>query len=232
MWPVLEGGYIPERIAEGRPGPHPSPRLTSSSRNQPLAIMRLESEILTLTTKHPFIIARCGSSDYRTVWVRLIDDDGVEDWGEAAPNKFYGETADTVLGGARNVPDRAARQPVRSRRGRADLAASSWAIMVSARAALSAALHDLAAKASRCPAVPDVGTPTPLKPPCSTYTIGIDTSPRSIRQKVAEAEQYPDTQGQARAVNGDRRNPRDHPWRHRQGNPGRRQLRLEQSSKR
>ena len=37
--------------------------------------MRLESEILTLTTKHPFLIARGGSSEYRTVWVRLIDDD-------------------------------------------------------------------------------------------------------------------------------------------------------------
>ncbi len=59
--------------------------------------MRLESEILTLTTKHPFVIARGGSSEYRTVWVRLIDDDGVEGWGVAAPCKFYGETDDTVV---------------------------------------------------------------------------------------------------------------------------------------
>ncbi len=59
--------------------------------------MRLESEILTLTTKHPFVIARGGSSDYRPVWVRLIDDDGTEGWGEAAPSQFYGETADTVM---------------------------------------------------------------------------------------------------------------------------------------
>ena len=47
--------------------------------------LRLESEILELRTRHPFIIARGGQSDYRTVLVRLIDGDGVEGWGEAAP---------------------------------------------------------------------------------------------------------------------------------------------------
>lgn len=59
--------------------------------------LRLETEILELFTRHPFIIARGGQSAYRTVMVRLVDDDGVDGWGEAAPTRFYGETADSVL---------------------------------------------------------------------------------------------------------------------------------------
>ena len=58
--------------------------------------MKITHEILTVRTKHPFIIARGGSSDHRTVFVRVTDDDGAEGWGEAAPSKFYGETVETV----------------------------------------------------------------------------------------------------------------------------------------
>ena len=59
--------------------------------------LHMEAEYLELRTKHPFIIARGGQSDYRTIWVRLKDADGHEGWGEAAPSRFYGETAETVL---------------------------------------------------------------------------------------------------------------------------------------
>jgi L-alanine-DL-glutamate epimerase-like enolase superfamily enzyme len=150
--------------------------------------MRLESEILTLTTKHPFNIARWGSSDYRTVWVRLIDDDGIEGWGEAAPNKFYGETADTVLAALETYQTALPDNPF-------DLegAERTWLELMghngSARAALSAALHDLAAKRLGVPLYQMWGL-NPAEAPRSTYTIGIDTSEK-IRQKVAEAEQYP-----------------------------------------
>ena len=44
----------------------------------------MDVELLHLKTRHPFIIARGGQSDYRTVWVRLTDGDGLEGWGEAA----------------------------------------------------------------------------------------------------------------------------------------------------
>ena len=44
----------------------------------------METEVLQLRTRHPFIIARGGQSDYRTVWVRLRDSDGHEGWGETA----------------------------------------------------------------------------------------------------------------------------------------------------
>ena len=46
--------------------------------------LRLTSEILTLHTRHPFIIARGGNSEYRTLMVKITDHDGVEGWGEAA----------------------------------------------------------------------------------------------------------------------------------------------------
>src|SRR2546427_10491304 len=59
--------------------------------------LRLAAEVLALKTTHPFVIARGGGDDYRVVWVRLTDSDGVEGWGEADPAKYYGETADTVL---------------------------------------------------------------------------------------------------------------------------------------
>ena len=59
--------------------------------------MQLHAEILTVTTRHPFIIARGGQSSYRTVFVRLVDNDGAEGWGEAAPSRYYGETADSAL---------------------------------------------------------------------------------------------------------------------------------------
>src|SRR5690349_19192874 len=68
-----------------------------SHSHSPLAGMRIEHEIVTLRTVHPFIIARGGSSEWRTVWVRITDRDGTEGWGEAAPSRFYGETADTVV---------------------------------------------------------------------------------------------------------------------------------------
>jgi L-alanine-DL-glutamate epimerase-like enolase superfamily enzyme len=57
----------------------------------------MDVELLQLRTKHPFIIARGGQSDYRTVWVRLADAEGNEGWGEAAPTRFYGETTDSAI---------------------------------------------------------------------------------------------------------------------------------------
>lgn len=150
--------------------------------------MRLESQILTLTTKHPFVIARGGSSEYRTVWVRLIDDDGVEGWGEAAPSQFYGETADTVMAALEVYRGALPEDPF-------DLegAERTWLELLgrngSARAALSSALHDLMAKRLGVPLYQVWGL-NPAEAPLSSYTIGMDTAER-IRQKVAEAEQYP-----------------------------------------
>ena len=47
-------------------------------------MIRLQTRVHTLHTMHPFVIARGGESEYRTVVVTLTDDEGIEGWGEAA----------------------------------------------------------------------------------------------------------------------------------------------------
>jgi L-alanine-DL-glutamate epimerase-like enolase superfamily enzyme len=150
--------------------------------------LHMEAEYLELRTRHPFIIARGGQSDYRTIWVRLRDADGQVGWGEAAPSKFYGETAETVLAALNVYVAAMPTDPF-------DLEETErrWAglmrVNASARAALSSALHDLVGKRLGVPLYRLWGL-DPLKAPKSTFTIGLDT-PERIRLKVAEAEQYP-----------------------------------------
>ncbi len=150
--------------------------------------LRMEIEFLELRTKHPFIIARGGQSDYRTAWVRLTDQDGHEGWGEAAPSKFYGETADSVAAALKFYGSALPEDPfnLEDTEGR-------WATMLrgnaAARAALSAALHDLVGKRLGVPVYRLWGL-DPCKAPKSTFTIGLDT-PDRIKAKVREAEQFP-----------------------------------------
>ncbi len=147
----------------------------------------MEAEVLHLRTRHPFIIARGGQSDYRTVWVRLTDGDGQEGWGEAAPTKFYGETTESVLSALDLYASLLPADPF-------DLEETEnrWALLrrnPAARAALSSALHDLVGKRLGIPVYRLWGL-DPTKAPRSTFTIGLDT-PEKIRAKVLEAREYP-----------------------------------------
>jgi len=148
----------------------------------------MDIELLQLRTKHPFIIARGGQSDYRTVWVRLTDADGQEGWGEAAPTRFYGETAESAVAALNFYGSALPEDPL-------DLeqAERRWETMLrgnaAARAALSSALHDLAGKRLGVPVYRMWGLDR-CNAPQSTFTIGLDT-PERIRAKVLEAEQYP-----------------------------------------
>ena len=150
--------------------------------------LRMDVELLQLRTKHPFIIARGGQSDYRTVWVRLTDADGQEGWGEAAPTKFYGETAESALAALEVYGSALPQDPL-------DLEQTErrWETMLggnaAARSALSSALHDLAGKRLGIPVCRMWGL-DPCQAPRSTFTIGLDT-PERIRAKVLEAEEYP-----------------------------------------
>lgn len=150
--------------------------------------LRLTTEFQTLTTRHPFIIARGGQSEHRTVLVRLTDDDGLEGWGEAAATKFYGETPESVMAALAVYGQMLPRTAF-------DLegAERDWLSMLggngSARAALSSALHDLAGKRLGIPLYQLWGL-DPTRAPRSTFTIGIDT-PERIRMKVREAAEYP-----------------------------------------
>jgi L-alanine-DL-glutamate epimerase-like enolase superfamily enzyme len=148
----------------------------------------MDIEFLELRTKHPFIIARGGQSDYRTVWVRLTDKDGHEGWGEAAPSKFYGETADSAAAALKFYGSALPDDPFKL-----EDAERRWETMLrgnaAARAALSAALHDLVGKRLGVPVYRLWGL-DPCMAPKSTFTIGLDT-PDRIKAKVQEAEQFP-----------------------------------------
>ena len=47
--------------------------------------LHLEAELLELTTRHPFLIARGGQALHHTVWVRVRDADGCVGWAKPPP---------------------------------------------------------------------------------------------------------------------------------------------------
>src|SRR5947208_101529 len=150
--------------------------------------LKLIVEQVSITTRHPFTVARGSTNGYKRAWVRLVDGDGHEGWGEADPSSFYGERLETVLAAFDKLASHLPRDPF-------DLEAAedrwehalpkNWA----ARAALSAALHDLVGKKLGQPLWRLWGL-DPKRTPLSSFTIGLD-SPDKMRVKVREAEDYP-----------------------------------------
>jgi L-alanine-DL-glutamate epimerase-like enolase superfamily enzyme len=120
--------------------------------------------------------------------VRLTDAEGNEGWGEAAPSKYYGETAESVLAALQvygsMLPDDPFQLEEAERRWENKLRGNA-----AARAALSAALHDLVGKRLDVPLFRMWGL-DPCAAPPSTFTIGLD-APERIGAKVQEAAQYP-----------------------------------------
>jgi L-Ala-D/L-Glu epimerase len=150
--------------------------------------LTLATEVFALATRHPFVIARGGGDDHRVVWVRLQDGDGVEGWGEADPARFYGETADTVLSVLQQLQAYLPRDPFDLEAAEATFARVAPKAGA-ARAALSAALHDLVGKRLGVPLWRLWGLDA-TRAPRSSFTIGLDTAER-MRQKIAEAATYP-----------------------------------------
>jgi L-alanine-DL-glutamate epimerase-like enolase superfamily enzyme len=151
--------------------------------------MKLLHETLTVHTKHRFTIARGGASEWRVVAVRLIDADGAEGWGEAAPSRYYGETAETVcaaLGRFAPVLERADAWSLEA------IEAELQQVLrfnAAAKSAVSAALYDLAAKRLGLPLYRWLGL-DPARAPISSFTIGI-AGEAELRRMVTEAEPYP-----------------------------------------
>ncbi|MEP6495715.1 MAG: dipeptide epimerase [bacterium] len=152
--------------------------------------MKLQHDISIVHTTHPFVIARGGTSEHRLMRVRVIDDDGVEGWGEAAPNRFYGETADTALAAlARLAPiveacDPWALEDVEAEMNRA------LRFNGSVKSAISAALHDLAGKRLGVPVYTLWGLDAG-KAPLSSFTIAIAASEEELRTRIMQAAAYP-----------------------------------------
>ena len=151
-------------------------------------VLKLSTEVVTLETRHPFIIARGGQSEYRVVTVKLCDGDGMEGWGEADPSAYYGETVDTVLAGLKQLQPHLPADPFDIENAEAKFA-QVLPRNGACRVALSAALHDLMGKRLGQPIWRLWGL-DPARAPLSSFTIGIDTAEK-IKAKVREAAEYP-----------------------------------------
>jgi L-alanine-DL-glutamate epimerase-like enolase superfamily enzyme len=152
--------------------------------------MRLRHEVITVHTKHPFVIARGGSSEYRVVRVTVADTDGAEGWGEAAPNRFYGESVESVAAALdRFAPLFDAADPWALENAEAAMNAALGR-NGSAKSAVSAALHDLAGKRLGVPLYRIWGL-DPAKAPRSSFTIAIAASAGELQRRVEEAVEYP-----------------------------------------
>jgi L-alanine-DL-glutamate epimerase-like enolase superfamily enzyme len=155
--------------------------------------MKLSHDLHTVHTKHPFVIARGGASEWKLVRVRLVDRDGVEGWGEAAPNRFYGETTESAIAALAKLAPVAERVLSRDPFALESLESEMNAALRlngSMKSAISAAAHDLVGKRLEMPVYRLWGLDAD-KAPLSSFTIGIPATEKELVQRVEEAEQYP-----------------------------------------
>lgn len=151
--------------------------------------MKLSHQTIELNPTHPFVIARGGYAHHRNVIVRLVDDDGLEGFGEAAPNRYYGESVATViaaLGQFKPILERADPMALESTEAHLNRVLRGNA---SAKGAVSSALHDLLGKRLRLPLHRIWGL-DPSTAPQSSFTIAIAES-HELERRVAEAREYP-----------------------------------------
>jgi L-Ala-D/L-Glu epimerase len=151
---------------------------------------KLSWEILTVHTTVPFVIARGGASDHRVVKVTLLDADGQFGWGEAAPNRFYGETPETAVGALERLkPIVEACDPFQLESLEAQMNAA-LRNNGSVKSAVSAAAHDLVGKRLGVPLWKLWGL-DPAKAPLSSFTIAIAPDKKELERRVKAAGQYP-----------------------------------------
>ena len=151
--------------------------------------MKLSHQTIELNPTHPFVIARGGYSHHRNVIVRLTDDDGIEGYGEAAPNRYYGESVSTViaaLGQFKPVLERADPFSLESIESHLNRVLRGNA---SAKSAVSSALHDLVGKRLGLPVYRLWGLDAATLPQ-SSFTIAIAEN-HELEKRVAEARDYP-----------------------------------------
>jgi L-alanine-DL-glutamate epimerase-like enolase superfamily enzyme len=156
--------------------------------------MKLSFHRFTIHPKVPFAIARGSATVFERVLVRLRDDALVEGWGEAAPNAYYRESADTaeaalpqlgrVLERSRTV-DSLQDIDILEEWMRTEVRGDA-----SARAAVSMAAHDLLGKKRGQPLWKVFGV-DPMLAPTSSFTIPITTDDAKIRRRVEDARRYP-----------------------------------------
>ncbi|SFR31105.1 MULTISPECIES: dipeptide epimerase [Halorubrum] len=150
--------------------------------------MSLETgfERVSMPLEAPFTIARGTQTEAENVVVRVADDAGTTGVGGAAPSAHYGETAATVeavlpalLDAVERVGDPHALHAIEAEL-RAVVNGNP-----AARAAVSIAVHDLAAKRLGVPLYRLWGL-DPSDAPMTSFTIGLDETER-VREKAADA---------------------------------------------
>ena len=159
--------------------------------------MKLLHDRYTIHPKAPFSIARSSTTAYDRVRVRLLDDAGIEGWGEAAPNVYYHETPETVVSALQRFAEVVARSRTISSLHDVEVL-EEWLLAVchpersegSARAAISAAAHDLLGKKEGKPVWKLFGL-EPMYAPPSSYTIAIPENESDLVRRVEEAHRYP-----------------------------------------
>jgi L-Ala-D/L-Glu epimerase / N-acetyl-D-glutamate racemase len=156
--------------------------------------MRLVLDRYTLRTKIPFTIARGSTTEYERVRVRLRDDVDLEGWGEAAPNAFYGESADTVVDALPRLAGVVAELPSIGTLDDIDAIERDMLAITSgdasARSAVSAAAHDLLGKKRGEPLWQLLGL-DPMTAPPTSYTIVIPPDEGELLRRINDARAYP-----------------------------------------
>jgi L-alanine-DL-glutamate epimerase-like enolase superfamily enzyme len=167
--------------------------------------LRLTHEVLHLALRDPFRIARGEHSTgdgVTTVIVELRDDrfPGVVGVGEGYPDRFYGETPDTMAAifpyllrfADGLVTDLTDEGDLVSMRHRLARLADTWSTNLrwngAAKCALDIALHDFAGKALGIPVYELIGLPAAIPP--TDFTIGID-EPAVVAARAARAADFP-----------------------------------------
>lgn len=157
--------------------------------------LTLRQEVLSLALRDPFRIARSdhdAGTRITTVVIELRDDRSpdVVGLGEGYPDRFYGETPETMATVMPMLLD-AIGEPGLDRAG-VDAAARVMAAAIrghgAARCALDIALHDLVGKVLGVPAHLLRGLPAEVPP--TDFTIGID-EPAVVAQRAERAADFP-----------------------------------------
>jgi L-alanine-DL-glutamate epimerase-like enolase superfamily enzyme len=157
--------------------------------------LHLTQEVLRLPLRDPFRIARSdhdAGTAITTVGVELQDDrfPGVVAVGEGYPDRFYGETPETM---AAVLPLLVAavgevEPTVAGLRAATSAMSAAIANHGAAKCALDTALHDLAGKATGRPVADLIGLTDPIPP--TDFTLGLD-EPAVVAERARRAARYP-----------------------------------------
>jgi L-alanine-DL-glutamate epimerase-like enolase superfamily enzyme len=157
--------------------------------------LRLSHEVLRLTLRDPFLIAR---SDHdaghavTTVVIELRDDrfPGLVGLGEGYPDRFYGETVDTIAAVfPLLVTSVEGFEPTRDGvRAASDRVQNTIRWNGGAKCAIDTAIHDLAGKVVGEPVYRLLGLSTDIPP--TDFTLGLD-QPAIVAERAKRASAFP-----------------------------------------